>query len=73
MAKNMKLKEEEFQKIRFQKGLSIAQIAKQAKIDEDTIYTNLANSNRTIRWSTVWKLCSVLECEPRQIISIDDK
>ena len=67
----MRLKREEFHKIRFKRGLSVQELSQAAGIQSETTYMALRRPTREIRWDTLLKLCEVLGCEPADIADLN--
>jgi putative transcriptional regulator len=62
----------DFEEQRAAKGLTVAQLADRIGITQANLFVLKSNRGRAIRFSTLEALCSVLECQPGDIIKYTD-
>jgi putative transcriptional regulator len=64
----------DFEEQRAAKGLTVAQLADRIGITQANLFVLKSNRGRAIRFSTLEALCSVLECQPGDILTfVKDK
>ncbi|NQU44381.1 helix-turn-helix transcriptional regulator [bacterium] len=63
----MKLRPLEFRILLSERGMTVPEVAEKAGLQPECIYANLRNSDRSLRWDTLWRLCQALGCEPQEI------
>jgi putative transcriptional regulator len=62
----------DFEAQRAAKGLTVAQLADRIGITQANLFVLKSNRGRAIRFSTLEALCSVLECQPGDILKYTD-
>ena len=63
----MKLKPVELRRRMSEKGLTVKNLASSACLQPETIYANLRDAHRRVRWDTIWLLSQALGCKPDDI------
>ncbi|WP_216916180.1 helix-turn-helix domain-containing protein [Nocardia noduli] len=56
------------EEVRGARGISMAELARQVGITEANLYTLKRQDARAIRFSTLAKLCEVLQCTPGDLL-----
>ena len=59
----------DFENLREQKGLTIAELAQRIGITQANLFVLKNNRGKAIRFSTLEALCRELECQPGDILS----
>ena len=58
----------DFEKVRAKKNLTVAQLADLIGITQANLFVLKSNRGKAIRFSTLEALCSVLDCQPGDIL-----
>lgn len=61
----------DFEKLRHDKGLTVAQLADQIGITQANLFVLKSNRGKAIRFSTLEAICRVLACQPGDILKFE--
>lgn len=61
----------DFEKLRQEKGLTVAQLADMIGITQANLFVLKSNRGKAIRFSTLEALCAALECQPGEILRFE--
>ncbi len=61
----------DFEKLRQEKGLTVAQLADMIGITQANLFVLKSNRGKAIRFSTLEALCAALDCQPGEILRFE--
>ena len=61
----------DFEKLRQEKGLTVAQLADMIGITQANLFVLKSNRGKAIRFSTLEALCAALNCQPGEILRFE--
>jgi len=61
----------DFEKLRQEKGLTVAQLADMIGITQANLFVLKSNRGKAIRFSTLESLCAALDCQPGEILRFE--
>ena len=61
----------DFEKLRQEKGLTVAQLPDMIGITQANLFVLKSNRGKAIRFSTLEALCAALDCQPGEILRFE--